>query len=68
MHEYFELSIPQVCALPLEHFLRRCELYLAITLRESAKHEVEWQGREYGREYLGIMPTPEEDMRFHLGL
>lgn len=54
MHWYFELSLEQVFALETEEFLSLCEQYLHDALAEEGRRDVDRQGREYARTYLGI--------------
>ena len=49
MHEYYELSIEQVCALPKEEFLDRCATYLEAALEEDKRRDVDRQARAYAR-------------------
>ena len=66
MHEWFELTIPQVVALPTPEFLERCGEYLEAALTQEQQREVDRKASAYGRKYLGM--TPEDEYNWHLGL
>lgn len=53
MHEYYEMSIEQVCSLPKEEFLDRCAVYLEEVQEEERRRNVDRQARAYAR-LLGL--------------